>query len=94
MVLWSSQYGSVVKNPTNIHEDVGSIPGLTQRGKDPCPKLSVGHRCSPDLALQWLWPRLAAAAPIPTLAWELLRAAPEKKKKKGSPSLVSTRKYY
>ena len=22
-------------NPTGIHEDVGSIPGLAQRGKDP-----------------------------------------------------------
>ena len=30
----SSHHGSVVKNPTRIHEDVGSIPGLTQWVKD------------------------------------------------------------
>ena len=30
-----------VKNPMSIHEDVGSIPGL-----------SVGHRCGLDLTLQ------------------------------------------
>ena len=27
--------GSAVMNPTNIHEDSGSVPGLTQRVKDP-----------------------------------------------------------
>ena len=46
-----------VKNPTSIHEDVGSIPGLTQRFK--------------DLALLWLGCRPAAAAPIWSLAWGL-----------------------
>ena len=30
----------------------------------------VGRRCSSDLALLWLWRRLAAAAPIQPLAWE------------------------
>ena len=30
----------------------------------------VGHRCGSDLALLWLWCRLAAATPIPSLAWE------------------------
>ena len=31
----------------------------------------VGHRCGLDLALLWLWCRLAATAPIQPLAWEL-----------------------
>ena len=30
----------------------------------------VGLRCGSDLALLWLWRRLAAVAPILPLAWE------------------------
>ena len=30
----------------------------------------VGHRCGSDLAWQWLWHRLAAAAPTRPLVWE------------------------
>ena len=45
----------------------------------------VGHRLSSDLALLWLWPRPAAAAPIWPLAWEppyAMGVALKKKNKK------------
>ena len=47
----------------------------------------VSHRYGLDLVLLWLWCRLAAAALIQPLAWELSYAAPmalkKKKKKRG-----------
>ena len=48
----------------------------------------VGHGCSSDPALLWLWCRPAAAAPIEPLAWEFPYAVgaalkrPKKKEKK------------
>ena len=54
---WSSLHGSAVTNPTSIHEDAGLIPGLAM-------SCDVGHRCSSDPALLWLWHRLAATALI------------------------------
>ena len=42
----------------------------------------VGHRRSPDPVLLWLWCRLAAVAPIQSLAWEPPYGPKKKKKKK------------
>ena len=60
-------------NPTKNHKVVGSIPGPAQWVK--------------DLALLWLWCRLAAVSPIQPLAWEppwamCAAVAQEKKKAK------------
>ena len=55
-----------------IHEDMGSIPGLTQwiKGSSVTSSCGVGHRYSLALVLLWLWCRLVAIALIQPLAWK------------------------
>ena len=72
-------------NLTDILEDVGSIPGLTQWVKYLALPLSCGVGCRRGLGpmFLWLWHRPAAATPIQPPAWEpplCHRYGPKKKK--------------
>ena len=69
---------------SSLHEDLGSIPGLAQCVALRC---CLGHKRGLDLALLWLWHRLAVAALIGPLAWELPYAAGIKNKNKAKQNL-------
>ena len=60
-----------VKTLTSIHEDEGSIPGLSSVGGGSGVAVScgVGRRHGLDPVLLWLWWRPAAVALIGPLAW-------------------------
>ena len=81
----------LVKNPTSIHEDSGSITGLAQciKGSSVVTSCGVGHRCGLDPVLLQLWCGPAAEAPIQPLAWELPYAAGAALKKKKKKVLIS-----
>ena len=59
-------------NLTSIHEVASLIPGLDQWGLriQHCHELRCRLQARPDLALLWLWCRLAAIASTQPLAWE------------------------
>ena len=73
--LGTSHCGTAEMNLTSIREDVvrplASLSGLRIWH---CHELCVSHRCSSDLALLWLWCRLATVDLIRSLVWELLNA--------------------
>ena len=59
-------------NLTRIRENLGWIPGLAQCWESGIAmSCGVGHRCSSDPDLLWLWCRRAAVALIQPLAGEL-----------------------
>ena len=88
-----------VKNPTSIHENVSMMASLNGLRIWHCRELcGVGHRRGSDPVLLSLWFRLAAAAPIRPLAWELSYAAGaalkfflKKEKNKNNPPTHQTR---
>ena len=76
-------------NLTSIYEDwVPSLTSLSGLRIQHCRELWCRSKCRSDLALLWLWLRLAATAPIGPLVWEPPYAVgatlKSKKKKKNS----------
>ena len=65
----SSHFGSVVTNPTSIHEDVGLMPGLTQWVKDLALPWAVVYVGLDQISLS-LWYRPAAVTSNGPLAWK------------------------
>ena len=90
--IGSSRCGIEETNPTSIHEDVGSNPGLSQWvgwGCGVAMSCGVSCRCRSDPALLWPWHRLAAAAPILPLVRKLPYAAHAALKKKNTQTNIA-----
>ena len=64
-----------VMNPTSVHENVDTIPGLARWVKNSALPVCCGVGCRIGSDPEWLWHRPAAVAPIQTLVWELPYAA-------------------
>ena len=65
---WSPHHGSMIMNPTSIHENVGLI--LPCSGSGIAVSCGIGRRHGSDPTLLWLLRRPTATAPIQPLAWE------------------------
>ena len=69
--LGSSHAGLAVINLTSIHGTWVRSPALISGLRIwRCYELGIGRSRGLDPVLLWLWPRLAAAAPIQPLAWK------------------------
>ena len=56
-----------------------SWPGSVSKGSSIAVNCGVGRRCGWDLALLWLWRRLAATVPIPSLGTSICRGCGPRK---------------
>ena len=90
----SSHHGAVEMNPTRNDEVAGSIPGLAQWVKDlaSAMRYGLGHKHSSDLALLWVWCRLATVAPVrtPSLGTSICRGYGSKKKDKKEVTFIAS----